>query len=104
MKHACISIIENVLVILLSYIIARKISDIPFNKLQIKVFKQIDYRFIYKQIDVLNKKIEQFYNNIFYNYQYKLANNLVYINNSQYKNQVRHLLIGLLIVCIILLF
>ncbi|MBQ9440984.1 MAG: hypothetical protein IJU54_01060 [Alphaproteobacteria bacterium] len=103
-KHACISIIENVLVILLSYIIARKISDIPFNKRQIKVFKQIDYSFIYKQIDVLNKKIEKFYNNMFYNYQYKLANNLVYINNSQYKNQVRHLLIGLLIVCIILLF
>ena len=99
-----ISIIENILVILLSYIIAYNTKSIPFEKKYSIEFKTINFNNIIHYINIFNNKIESFYKNVFYNYQYKLSCNLENINNSKYNNQINHLLIGLVIVCIVLFF
>lgn len=124
------SILENAIVILLSYIIARNTSNMPFsitqtkivinhdksikngivylvrkfNIKQTKLYEVMHYSNIIKLINNFNNKIEQFYKHIIYDYNYKLAKNMENINNSKYNNQIKHLLIGIVIVCIILFF
>lgn len=99
-----ISIIENILVILSSYIIAYNTQCIPFTKKYSINHKAIKYSNIISYINKFNNKIEYFYDNVFYNYQYKLSGSLENINNSKYNNQIKHLLIGLVITCIVLFF
>lgn len=99
-----VSIIGNTLVIILSYIIAYNTKSIPFERKYSVELKTINYNNIINYINTFNNKIENFYKNVFCNYEYKLSCNLENINNSKYNNQINHLLIGLVIVCIILFF
>lgn len=103
-EHIYTSIIKNTLIILLSYIIAYNIKNIPFKNKYLIKYKTINYSNIVNYVNNFNNKIEQFYKDILYNYPYKLANSLENINNSKYKNQIKHLLIGLVVVCIVLFF
>ena len=86
---------------------AQSIKNIPFsikNKIDFSKNINIYYENIIKYVNKFNDKIERFYDNILYNYPYKLAYNLNKISNNNYKNQIKHLLIGLVIICIVLLF
>ncbi len=101
--------LENAIVIFIAYIIAKYTKEIPFNKINkvyvviqnIKHLKKIN---IPKYTNKFNNKIEQFYSIILYNYPYKLAAILDTANNSNYKNQTKYLVIGIVIICIALLF
>ncbi|MBR1944190.1 MAG: hypothetical protein IJ848_01815 [Alphaproteobacteria bacterium] len=96
------SVLEDSIIIIVSYIVAKNTKHIPFYTKQIKVHK-IKYSTILKHVNDFNNKIEQFYSYIIYNYNYKISHDIEKINNSEYKNQIKHLLIGILIVCIMLL-